>query len=186
MRLWELLSHFFAATDCLLKPIFLSTANMCPCSMFCVMQINSIPAVYLTARVAACSIMFLYLAVIFCFPAYCYLDMKRQAAGRRDVCVWKKCENQANKEDSHYLEKLLYNHCYRPLILGESYIRVVFHSLIWACAALLLGLGLYGISVSTVGLGLQVRSIHKILGIRAIDTNVVGVYQTTTISSFIT
>ena len=127
-------------------------------SMFCVMQINSIPAVYLTARVAACSIIFLYLAVVLCFPAYCYLDMKRQAGGYRDICVWKKSRNQVDKEDSHYLENLLYNRCYKPLILGKSYIRVIFHSLIWACAALLLGLGLYGISVSTVGLGLQVRS----------------------------
>lgn len=126
--------------------------------MFCVMQINSIPAVYLTARVAACSIIFLYLAVILCFPAYCYLDMKRQAGGRSDICVWKHSRIQADKEDSHYLEKLLYNRCYKPLILGEFYIRVIVHSLIWACAALLLGLGLYGISVSTVGLGLQVRS----------------------------
>ena len=127
------------------------------------MQINSIPAVYLTARVAACSIIFLYLAVILCFPAYCYLDMKRQAAGRRDVCVWKRSNSRVDKEKSHYLEKLLYNRCYRPLILGESYVRVIFHSLIWACAALLLGLGLYGISVSTVGLGLQVRSrLHAI------------------------
>ena len=129
--------------------------------MFAVMNINSIPAVYLTAQVAAFSIIFLYLAVVFCFPAYCYLDMKRQDAGRHDILFWKTRTSEVDKEDSHYLERLLYNRCYKPLILGESYIRIITHSLIWACAALLLGLGLYGISVSTVGLGLEVCSFLK-------------------------
>jgi hypothetical protein len=40
---------------------------------------------YLTALVSDYSVISLYVAVIFCFPAYLYLDMKRQAAGK--FCV---------------------------------------------------------------------------------------------------
>lgn len=125
--------------------------------MFAVMQINNIPAVYLTAQVAVISLILLYLAVVFCFPAYCHLDMKRQSEARRDVFVWSKCENvEERNDDSHFLERLLYNKFYHPLILGQPRHRVIIHSLIWACAALFLGLGLFGISRSTVGLGLSV------------------------------
>jgi len=129
--------------------------SSCSHSMFLIMKINNIPAVYLTAEVAVFSVLFLYLGVIFCFPAYCYLDMKRQNAGHHDVLVWKKSETVKERNDSHYLERLLYNRCYQPLILGESYIRIITHSIIWACAFLLLGIGLYGISRSTIGLGLE-------------------------------
>lgn len=41
------------------------------------------------------------------------------------------------------------------MMFGKSHIRIIFHSLIWAVAALLLALGLYGISISAIGLGLE-------------------------------
>ena len=126
------------------------------------MNINSIPAVYLTSQVAVFSIVFLYFAVIFCFPVYAYFDMKRQQGNRRDLLVWVVVENTEELQSSsgkHYLETLLYDRFYKRLLFGAPFIRVITHSLIWAGAALLLALGLYGISKSTVGLGLEVSSI---------------------------
>jgi hypothetical protein len=126
-------------------------------SKFLVMNFNSIPAVYLTAQVAVGSIISLYLAVILCFPAYAYLDMKRQNAGRHDLFFWKKAENAAEPQPdkNHHLEYLLYDRFYKPMIFGKPSVRIITHSIIWAVASLLLALGLYGISQSTVGLGLE-------------------------------
>lgn len=148
---------FYKGMSAVLVPITMtSLVNL---SMFAVMNVNDIPAVYLTAQVACFAVLLLYLGIIFCFPAYSYLDMKRQAAGRHDVFMWKKYDPPATEEpeiaETPFLERFLYNRFYQPLIFGESYIRVITHSLIWACAALMVALGLYGISIATVGLGLE-------------------------------
>jgi hypothetical protein len=131
--------------------------TFCVGAKFLVMNISAIPAVYLTAQVAVFSIIFLYLAVILCFPAYAYFDMKRQNAGRHDLCFWKKAENAPGPQhdEKHYLEHLLYDRFYKPVLLGEPSIRIITHSLVGAVAALLLALGLYGISQATVGLGIE-------------------------------
>ena len=121
------------------------------------MKINSIPAVYLTAYVAVLSIVFLYFALILCFPAYSYFDMKRQKSGRYDLFFWKKVKSPAQPQlnEKRYLERLVYDRFYKPMLFGDTSIRIITHSLIWALTSLLLGLGLYGISQSTVGLGLE-------------------------------
>jgi hypothetical protein len=60
------------------------------------------------------------------------------------------------KDAGHHLERILYNRFYQKLVFGEQYyVRVVAHSLIWAIAFLLLGLGLFGISSRNVGIALQ-------------------------------
>jgi len=59
------------------------------------------------------------------------------------------------KEGSHPLEYFLYNRCYKAFLFGNTLVCNIVHALIWSCAALLLGIGLYGISVSSVGLGLE-------------------------------
>lgn len=84
-------------------------------SMFGVMNINSIPAVYLTARVACFAVVLLYLGVTISFPAYCYLDMQRQEAGRCDVFVWKryKNDNAPQTSEKHFLERFLYDRFYQ-------------------------------------------------------------------------
>lgn len=131
-------------------------------SIFLILNSNSMPAVYLTAQVGLFSIMFLYLALIFCFPAFCYLDMRRQEAGRRDVLIWKKCsedlvkENTDRYEDGHWLENIMFWRFYQPLMLGELNVRRVVHSLVCALALSLLGLGVLGISKMEYGLGLEV------------------------------
>jgi hypothetical protein len=121
------------------------------------MNVNSLPAVYLTAQVAVISTIFLYLAVILCFPAYAYFDLKRQNARRYDLFFWKKAKNAAESQrvESQYLEHLLYDRFYKPMLLGEPSIRIITHSFIWAVATLLLALGLYGIIQATVGIGLE-------------------------------
>ncbi|CAB9518815.1 Protein patched homolog 1 [Seminavis robusta] len=143
-----------------MKEVFvpITMTSLVNASMFLVMNINSIPAVYLTAQVAVFSIVFLYLAVIFCFPAYAYLDMKRQNGNRRDLLCWRVIERTEESEESrgqHYLDTLLYDRFYKPLLFGEPFIRIITHSIIWGVAALLLALGLFGISRATVGLGLE-------------------------------
>jgi hypothetical protein len=129
-------------------------------SMFGIMNINDIPAVYLTAQVALISIIFLYLTIVFCFPAWCYLDMRRQAEGRYDVCICNKKEGLS--EDREKTGKLwasfIYDKIYKPLVLESSPMVVVLsHLFIWLTAAALFGVGIWGlIAERKVGLGLEV------------------------------
>ena len=67
-----------------------SLVNFC---MFALMNISDIPAVYLTAQAAMISIAYLWLAIAFCFPAFCFIDLKRQRAGRSDIICCKKNED---------------------------------------------------------------------------------------------
>jgi hypothetical protein len=134
-----------------------SVTNAC---MFAVMNISDVPAVYLTARVALIAICFLYLTIIFCFPALCYLDMKRQKANRYDVAVCIKSNENANGEPSgkcigSWLTGLIYDSFYHPVFLGNSSFRVVSHLLLWLATAALLGVSIWGITEREVGLGLE-------------------------------
>lgn len=124
------------------------------------------PAIYLTAQVGLLSIMFLYLSIIFCFPAYCYLDMRRQEDGRRDILVWKKCSEETVKatadqsDQGHWLENFIFSRFYQPLILGDLSVRRVVQSLVCAAAMALLALGFLGISNMKYGLGLEVSTFQ--------------------------
>ncbi|CAB9518817.1 Protein patched homolog 1 [Seminavis robusta] len=129
-------------------------------SMFAIMNISDVPAVNLTARVALIAVVFLYLSIIFCFSAYCFLDMKRQAAGTRDVFCCTKAGERSNEDSGNkcvgtWLSTLLYDKLFKPLVLGNSTIRIVSHLLIWAVAAGLVGVSIYGITEREVGLGLE-------------------------------
>jgi len=138
-------------------------------SMFAIMTLVKIPAVYKTAQMALISVVFLYLTILFCFPAYCWLDFKRQAAGRTDIlfCLKSSESNdsddpegndtsgRANKEAGKTTESLLYTKIYYPLVLGDSCIRHVAHAIIWVGAIALLGVGIWGITTRNVGLGLE-------------------------------
>lgn len=127
--------------------------------MFAIMNISDIPAVYLTAQVALISVVFLYLTIVFCFPAYCFLDFCRQADGRYDIMVCKKANSERTEPTADHWSSLIYTKLYKPLMLGSPKVRVVSHSFVWIAAATLLGMGAYGLTQAQgkIGLGLEVR-----------------------------
>jgi hypothetical protein len=127
-------------------------------AMFAVMNLVDVPAVYLTAQVALISVIFLYFTVITCFPAYCYLDMKRQAAGRYDVvvCLKRSADEAETEEDHEPRESLLYSRVYKQLVLGKGALTMIVRGIVVVGVAALIGVGSYGITQREVGLGLQV------------------------------
>ena len=133
--------------------------------MFAIMNINDIPAVYLTAQVALVSVIFLYLTIAFCFPAWCYLDMRRQAEGRYDIVPCKKQEDlPEDREKGKLWASFIYDRIYKPLLLGENPMIVVFaHLIIWLGAAALFGCGIWGLTENQreVGLGLEVCAAER-------------------------
>jgi len=126
-------------------------------SMFAILNVSDIPAIYITAQVAVYCVILLYCAIVFCYPAYVYLDMRRQAAGRKDLFFCIKQEGpptDPKKED--FREIWLYDKFYKPLMLGEQQKgRMISHSVIWLVAAALFATGCYGITQREVGLGLE-------------------------------
>jgi hypothetical protein len=127
--------------------------------MFAIMNISDIPAVYKTAQVALISVVFLYLTIVFCFPAYCWLDFCRQADGRYDILVCKKAKSERTEPKADQWSSLLYTTLYKPLMLGSPKVRVISHSFVWSAAAALLGLGAYGLTQGEIGVGIEVRRI---------------------------
>ena len=113
-----------------------------------------------TAQVAVISVVFLYLTIVFCFPAWCWYDMQRQAAGRHDVIRCRKSEEQQEKKD--HWASFLFDRIYKPLILGSSSLRICAHAFIWICALALVAAGSYGLTERKVGLGLEVRKTYPI------------------------
>ena len=130
--------------------------------MFAIMNISDIPAVYLTAQVALISVIFLHLTIVFCFPAYFWLDFCRQADGRYDILVCKKAKSERTEPKADHWSSLIYTKLYKPVMLGSPKVRVVSHSFVWIAATTLLGLGMYGLTQTKIGLGLEVREIQCI------------------------
>ncbi|KAL7573818.1 hypothetical protein ACA910_007843 [Epithemia clementina (nom. ined.)] len=96
-----------------------SMTSVVNCLMFAVMNISDIPAIYKTATVATICVIALYLSVLFCYPAYCWLDMKRQAAGYRDVLFcFKAQENDKDEVRKDVRQVWLYEKFYYPVMLG--------------------------------------------------------------------
>jgi len=69
--------HFLKAMKEVIVPVAMT--SIVNASMFAILNISDIPAVYITAQVAVYCIIALFCAIVFCFPAYCYLDMLRRA-----------------------------------------------------------------------------------------------------------
>jgi hypothetical protein len=146
--------HYLKAMKEVIVPVTMtSLVNAC---MFAMMNISDIPAVYLSAQCALYSVILLYLAIITCFPAYCYLDMKRQAAGRKDVFFCLKQENAPSEGKAEdFRNTFLYDKFYKPLVLGSARTRMFTHTLIMLGTVALFGVGIYGITEREVGLGLE-------------------------------
>ena len=130
-------------------------------TMLTLMMMSNVPAIYMTAQVALFGIIFVYLVMVFCFPAYCLLDKRRQDSGRWDIPCCKSSSSTKEHvapDNRHggYIDELFYHRLYKRLVFGQPYIRVITHSTIWALAAFLLGLGLFGISnAKHIGVGLE-------------------------------
>jgi hypothetical protein len=122
--------------------------------------LQDIPAVYLTAQVALISVVFLYLTIIFCFPAWCWLDMQRQSSGRHDILICRKETPRTDQEDvkSRHWANFFFDKIYEPLVLGSPRTRLVSHTIIWLLAIALVAVGAFGLTERRVGLGLYVRS----------------------------
>eukprot|EP00934_Nitzschia_sp_Nitz4_P001181 Nitzschia sp. Nitz4//scaffold385_size13641//11219//13601//NITZ4_008973-RA/size13641-augustus-gene-0.16-mRNA-1//-1//CDS//3329549953//1181//frame0 len=149
------LKDFSRAMKEVVVPI--SMARIVNAGMFAVMNVNDIPAIYLTARIALISVVFQFLSVVFCFSAWCYVDMKRQAEGRYDV-VWCKKNEDVNKEQKPLWAHFFYERFYKPLFLsGPAAVRGVAHFLVWAGAFVLFGLGVWGLTSDQRKAGLGVE-----------------------------
>lgn len=137
-----------------------SLVNLC---MFAVMNISDIPSVYKTARAAMFCIVFLYIAVLLCFPAYCWIDMKRQRAGRADILFCKKAQTEAHPETSAQTKHtspaggagIIYDRFYKPLMIQPGMLRTATHVFVFLAALALLAVAIFGYTETEVGLGLE-------------------------------
>lgn len=133
-----------------------SLVNFC---MFALMNISDIPAIYKTAQAAMIAVAFLWVTITFCFPAFCFLDLKRQRANRYDVfCCRKnvKEEDLPKKSIATKIVNIVYSRFYQPLIFGKSCYQKITHASIWLIAFCILASGIFGITQIKIGLGLEV------------------------------
>lgn len=129
-----------------------SLVNFC---MFAVMNMSDIPAVFKTAQAAMLCVFFLWFTVVFCFPAYCWLDMKRQRAGRADITFRKVREEAEFDSAKKRSTSFSYEKFYKPLMIKEGNTRKLAHSLTWAITFVLLFVSIFGYVNIRVGLGLE-------------------------------
>lgn len=130
---------------------------------FLILNISDVPAIYVTARMAILCLLFLYWSHTFCFPAYAYLDLKRQALGRYDILFCFQRNTYAiddndlpdkNVDDCH--STLLYDYFYRPLMLSDNDVwRKFVQSFTISAGVSLFIIGCIGISQHQVGVGLE-------------------------------
>ena len=148
------LQHWMNAMGEIVVPVTMT--SLVNASMFAILNISDIPAIYLTSQVACYCVMALYLSVIFCFPAWCYLDLKRQESNRVDVfcCVKSTAEHRGKNEDNDIRSVILYDSFFQPLVLNSGKIRYFFHAMIAIISIALFAVGCYGVTDRSVGLGL--------------------------------
>lgn len=128
--------------------------------MFAVMNYSTLEAVTRTAQAAMICVAFLYIAIIFVFPTFCYLDTKRKDMRRRDVffCAVSYDDERSEITDTRTVgESMLgsvYENVFKPMVIGEN--RVA-GSFIIVTAGIVLGIiGIIGITNNReVGLGLE-------------------------------
>ena len=123
-------------------------------SMFAVMQVIDIGAIYKTSQVAIISVVFLYLSIIFCFPAYCYLDMKRQEANRYDIFMCIKGKTKSESSSSPAQDSFFFR-IYRGLFLAGTTVSYVLRGLVFLVTLALFVAGIYGITTREIGVGIE-------------------------------
>jgi len=124
--------------------------------------ITDIGAIYNTALVALIAVAFLWVSIIFCYPAYCYLDMKRQAANRCDVLVCLKGNNQQDSSTSAPRDSILFV-VYKRIFLSKNIFSTASQAIVVLGSIAFFVVGAYGISERKVGIGLQVRRFWKVI-----------------------
>jgi hypothetical protein len=140
--------HWLRAMNEVAVPVAMtSLVNLC---MFATIAIMSdVPIVEDAAWIAVYCIVALNLSILFCFPAYCYLDLKRQEAGRVDVlfCL----QSPVTAWRNHFSDKF-----YDAFILASDVkVRSVVHAVVFLVSCTLLIIGAWGVSQREVGLGLD-------------------------------
>jgi len=142
---------FVAAMKEIVAPVCMtSMVNICMFAM--IYFLTDIGAIYQTALVALIAVVFLLFSILFCYPAYCYLDMKRQDAKHCDIFVCIKgegTEGSSTKEDSS-----LYI-AYRRMFLTKNPCSTVLQAIVIVVTIAFFAIGVYGISQREVGVGLQ-------------------------------
>lgn len=123
-------------------------------SMFAMMQVVDIGAIYRTAQAAVVSVVFLYLSIIFCFPAYCYLDIKRQESKRCDILMCIKI-NQTSKMAVKSEKNSIFFPSYRSMFLASSPLSSFFRAAVMFITAGLFAWGVYGITSREIGVGIE-------------------------------
>lgn len=145
-----------------MKEVFvpITMTSIVNASMFAIMNLNDIPAIYLTAQVALISVAFLYMTVAFCFSCWCYVDMQRQAEGRKDILCCNKSDEVRTERNQDTWTHNFYKYLYEPILFkAPKGVLILSHAIIWLGAAALVGLGIWGLMEDNreVGLGLEVR-----------------------------
>lgn len=143
---------FVEAMNEIISPVTMT--SVINASMFAVMQIIDIGAIYMTSQVAIISVVYLYLSIIFCFPAYCYLDMKRQEAKRCDIfmCIKGKTKDEPNSSND---QDPLSFRIYRGLFLAGTSISFLLRGLVILVTLALFVAGVYGITSREIGVGIE-------------------------------
>jgi hypothetical protein len=127
-------------------------------SMFAILNVSDIPAVYLTARVACYCVIALYISVMFCFPAYCYYDMMRQKEGRADIlfCIKNESGHESHVAHEDFRQTVLYESFYKKILFSANRgVRSVVHAIIVSMALATFAIGIWGVQDRHIGLGLE-------------------------------
>lgn len=143
--------HYHRAMREVVIPVTMT--SLVNAAMFTIMNVSDIPAVYLTSRMALFAVVFLYLTVVFCFPAFCYLDMKRQAARRYDILFFIKSDRPGQPPEEDFRDKIMYTWFYKPLMFGKF--RVITHIAVILISIVLVGVASWGVTKRQIGLGLE-------------------------------
>ena len=126
-------------------------------SMFAILNLSDVPVIYEISRVACFCIIALYVSVLFCFPAYCYLDLNRQESGRMDCLICFKRSNpteEGKKQD--FRNTFLYDKFYKPLVLGsDKKVRSVVHVTVVVLSCAVFAVAAWGITERDIGIGLE-------------------------------
>ena len=111
--------HWLKAMKEVVVPVTMT--SLVNATMFAIMNVSDIPAIYKSSQIACYCIIALYLTVVLCFPAYCYIDLKRQEAGRMDVlfCL-KSSQPPTEGKKGDFRNIYLYDKFYKPIVLGSN------------------------------------------------------------------
>jgi len=164
-------ADFINAMKEVFVPVFMT--SLVNGSMFFIMYlITDIQAIYKTAAVALIAVVFLWFVIILCYPAYCYLDMKRQAANRCDIlfCIKGELKEDSDAKDE---ESRLFL-AYQKIFLKQNTTSYIAQGLVLLGTIAFIVVGAIGISRREVGVGLKEffpkdHQAHRWADIRSTD-----------------